>query len=394
MLRTLTRKIRRVTDYAWDMIGALTYGGVPDDYVEVSMEEQAAAARQHEQDQLERISELTENFAGILRVPVGAARNFVINGRHETICIATFEPTVVAAASKGAKCTLNSGGFAVSSSGPSIIGQIAYSRLADPVATLALLKANAESLDEQAGALLPPDCTKRSLRLQDIRFVPIVRSDENRSADTMIVVELLLDPDEAMGAGMVTRLCQRFADEALRPLVGADPVAAICSNARAGRLVRANAQFIVPGGREQRDRISDLHKWAEDDRARAATHNKGIMNAVSGIALAAGQDTQAVEQAAAAMAAQLPRGYGPLTTFVPLGNDMIDATLELYVPVGSVGAGPRHPDALRFRRDMRAQRLAQNMAAAGLAQCFAALLCLTGEGIPEANRRVAAARLG
>jgi hydroxymethylglutaryl-CoA reductase len=220
------------------------------------------------------------------------------------------------------------------------------------------------------------------------RFVAIPSSvDTNWKPDTQIVVDIGIGTADVMGANIVTRLAELFADEVLDPAVGQRRLAAICTNESAGCDAQAHAVFRLPS-RAHRDRFLDLHRLAQHDRKRVFTHNKGVMNAVTALALATGQDTRAIE---AAVRSGPDDGLLPFTRYYPIDDAHITGSIRLKLPVGSVGGATTGPAAKKNLRTMEVtsgRDLAQLMAVAGLAQNFAALLSLTNEGITDAHRRM------
>ncbi|HTK04080.1 MAG TPA: 3-hydroxy-3-methylglutaryl-CoA reductase [Candidatus Eisenbacteria bacterium] len=329
---------------------------------------------------------MIENAIGAFPVPLGIATNFVMNGEPRLIAMATEERSVIAAASKAAK--LAEDGITVTAGKASTRAQILYSGLPDPPAALAKLRQWRGHIED----LLRAECNPMAkyggeLRVEAPRFVPGDR-------DTLIIVEIDIGTADAMGANVVTRIAERAAERLLRLFTDRRPTAVICCNDEAGFPVAAEATFRVAGGAGQVRKVLDLQTWAAHDPPRAVTHNKGVMNAVSAIALATGQDTRAIEACVHASAAK-SGGYKPLTTYAAVDDDRVRATLSLRLPIGTVGGATAHPTAAFCRKLMRvkdAADLACLMTAAGLAQNFAALLALSGEGIPGSHARLAKQR--
>ena len=86
-------------------------------------------------------------------------------------------------------------------------------------------------------------------------------------------------------------------------------------------------------------RIQAYH-FAEADPFRATTHNKGIMNAISSVALACGQDWRAIESGAHSYASH-ERTYGSLTEWSKDGDGNLVGSIELPMAVGLVGGAVR-----------------------------------------------------
>src|SRR3546814_16556321 len=78
----------------------------------------------------------------------------------------------------------------------------------------------------------------------------------------------------------------------------------ILSNLADRRVMRARATWpcAAIGGAEVRDAMISAYQFADNDPYRAATHNTGIMNGISAVVLATGNDTRAVASGAPAFA--------------------------------------------------------------------------------------------
>ncbi len=339
-----------------------------------------------------------ENAVGAFPVPLGIATNFVVNGEERLVAMATEERSVVAAASYAAKLCRDTGGFTVEV-GPNVArGQILFVSSSfgdgrDDEITLQCRRI-AEALDREERARRPSHCS--------LAADPFAHSVGARWLDGgvgrphMLVVDFQMDVADAMGANVVTRFGEKLAAR-LRSLLGLRRTAVICSNDLAylnGSAVKATATWPVAAvGERIAETVVRLQRWAESDGFRAVTHNKGVMNGVSAVALATGQDVRAIEAAAHAAAAHEAMPYAqskPLTKYALVGNGLV-GTLALRVPLGTVGGATAHPMAAWCRRLMgieNARDLAATIAAAGLAQNFAALRTLADEGIPEAHERL------
>jgi len=210
-----------------------------------------------------------------------------------------------------------------------------------------------------------------------------------------------LDVRDAMGANIINTCA-----EALRPLVenltGGRVILAILSNQALGRLTKA--RFSLPfsalrrgqwAGKELAERIVLATEIANQDPARAVTHNKGIMNGISSLALATANDTRGIEAAVHSWAAR-SGSYGSVTQYW-IQDELLVGELEAPLPFAVVGGGVSfHPAAqanLQLLGNPSAVQLSRIAAALGLAQNFAALSALTGEGIQQGHMRLHAGRL-
>jgi hydroxymethylglutaryl-CoA reductase len=159
------------------------------------------------------------------------------------------------------------------------------------------------------------------------------------------------------------------------------------------RVARARATFDkeLLGGADVVSAIIEAVEFANNDMYRAATHNKGIMNGVSAVVRATGNDTRAVEAGAHAYAA-FGHAYRPLTRFNIDANGDLIGEIELPVAVGIIGGATKtHPVAqlcLKIMEIDGAQALSQVIASVGLAQNLAALRALVSEGIQKGHMKL------
>lgn len=326
---------------------------------------------------------MIENVVGTLPVPVGIAANFTINGRDYLIPMATEEPSVVAAASNMASVARIHGGFHTSSNQPMMISQIQIVGARDPqAARLRLYERRQELLDlanEQDPVLVKLGGGAKDM---EVRIV-------HAAATTYVVLHLIVDVRDAMGANAVNTMA-----EALAPLVseiaGARVRLRILSNKADLRLARVRAIYDreALGGADVIDGIIDAYAFAAADPYRAATHNKGIMNGITAVVLATGNDTRAVEAGAHSHAAATGR-YTSLSHYEKDSAGNLIGTMELPLAVGLVGGATKtHPvaqAAVKLLGVTRAQELAEIIAAVGLAQNTGALRALAAEGIQRGH---------
>lgn len=333
--------------------------------------------------EIDLANRMIENVIGVMPVPLGVAVNFLINGRDYVVPMAIEEPSVVAAASNAAKMARPKGGFTALTTEPVMIGQIQVINVADPHgARMALLNAKDELLrkaNEQDPVLVSKGGGARDL---DGRVVHSV-------IGPMLVVELLVDCRDAMGANAVNTMAEAVAPMIER-LTGGRVYLRIISNLATKRLARARAVFSKEalGGEEVVDAIVAAYAFAEADPYRCATHNKGIMNGVTAVVLATGNDTRAVEAGAHAYAARLG-AYKPLTTWEKNNEGDLVGTLEMPMAVGLVGgataSNPVARIAVKILGVKTARELAEVIVSVGLAQNLAALRALATEGIQRGH---------
>ncbi len=331
---------------------------------------------------------MIENVVGLHSLPLGIATNFIVNGREVLVPMAIEEPSVVAGASLAAKIARAGGGFFANSDEPVMIGQIQVVDAPDPWQARVDILAEREALLAAANEVDPV-----LLRLGGgARGLEVRVLDSPRGP--MVVIHLLYDVRDAMGANAVNTACERLAPR-IEALSGGRVFLRILSNLADQRLTRA--RVVIPeealafddfSGEAVAEGIEAAWAFAAADPYRAATHNKGIMNGVDAVVVATGNDWRAVEAGAHAYAARDGR-YTSLSTWRRDGRGHLVGTLEMPMAVGIVGGATRvHPTvrtALKVLGVETAAALAQIIVSVGLAQNFAALRALATEGIQRGH---------
>ena len=333
-----------------------------------------AAAAAHDGDLADNLS---ENVIGVMSVPLGVATNLTVDGQDVLAPLATEESSVVAAVCNGARACRDSGGVTTEADDPCMIAQVQVVGLQDLPAAQALVASRAEEIAELCN-VCDPMLVSLGGGFRDL---------EVRIAGPFLVVHLIVDVRDAMGANAVNTMAEKIAPW-LEELTGGTVGLKILSNLADRRLVRARAIWLASViGPDTVDGIISAWAFADADPYRAATHNKGIMNGISAVGLATGNDTRALEAGAHAFAAQ--DGYGPLTRYSKTPEGDLLGEIELPMPVGIVGGATRaHPTAqaaLAIMGATNADRLGRVMAAVGLVQNFSALRALATEGIQRGH---------
>ena len=333
---------------------------------------------------------MVENAVGVFSLPLGVARNFVVNGREITgVPMAVEEPSVVAAASFMAKLAAAGGGFTAESDPPVMIGQMQVLDLHDVPAAARVLEEHTAELLEEASAVDPllKSLGGGALELQARVISPSPIGD-------FLAVHILMDVRDAMGANAVNTAMERLAPR-VEALTGGRVLLRILSNLADRRLARARCTIPLESlafrgftGAEVRDRVIEAWAFAAADPYRAATHNKGIMNGVDAVVLATGNDWRAVEAGAHAYAAR-SGSYTSLSTWSKAENGDLLGFLEMPMAVGIIGGATRvHPAAraaLKLMGVKTAADLAHIIVSVGLAQNLAALRALSTEGIQRGH---------
>lgn len=326
---------------------------------------------------------MIENAISTISIPVGIAVNMKVDGRDVLVPMATEESSVIAAVCNSARQCYESGGFVTSVSGTLMIAQVQLVHVTDPEnARITIL----ERRDEIAS--ICDECDPMLVKLGggfrdlEVRVVPTL-------GGPMVITHLVVDTKDAMGANAVNTMAERLAPR-IEEWTGGKVFLRILSNLADRRIARARAVWPLAaiGGESVRDGMIAAYHFAEADPYRAATHNKGIMNGVSAVVLATGNDTHAVEAGAHAYAARKGR-YSSLSTWEANGAGDLVGTIELPLAVGLIGGATKiHPTAracLKILDVQSASELARITAAVGLAQNFGAMKALATVGIQEGH---------
>jgi|TARA_B100000683_G_scaffold184613_1_gene177789 hydroxymethylglutaryl-CoA reductase len=337
---------------------------------------------------------MIENVIGTMSLPVGVATNFVIDGKSYLIPFCVEESSVVAAASNMAKRCLSNGGFKTNNDDPVMIAQIQVLDLPNvEEAAEAVLTAKYELMAMCNS--LPSTMIKLGGGCKDI----VTRSIDSMSG-RMLIIHLLVDTRDAMGANAVNTMAELVSGK-IEEITGGRVHLRILSNLATHRLAKVEATFTPEelsedGTRESGSKIIsgilEAHHFAMADPYRAATHNKGIMNAISAIALACGQDWRAIEAGCHAWAAVEEGSYKSMTRWNRDDDGNLVGRIETPMAVGIVGGASKvHPAAranLSILGVESAQELAGIMAAAGIAQNLGAMRALATSGIQAGHMKL------
>jgi len=330
-----------------------------------------------------QIDTLIENVVGSYQLPFGLALNFKINDKDYIIPMVIEEPSVVAAASNAARMARKHGGFHSEEVKSIMISQIQITKLSDIEESKKVLQKNKEKLlkiaNEQDPMLNELGGGARDIEIREI----------NTNKGKMIILHLLVDVLDAMGANVVNTMA-----EAISPIIedlsGGKVYLRIVSNLATHRIAKSSAIFDkdMLGGDEVVEGILNAYEFAAADPYRATTHNKGIMNGIVALTLATGNDTRAIEAGSHAYAS-LSGQYSPLTRFKVDSDGNLVGEIEVPLALGIIGGMTKiHPMAriaLKILNVKSAGELSQVGAALGLAQNVAALRALASEGIQKGH---------
>ncbi|MBC1660498.1 hydroxymethylglutaryl-CoA reductase, degradative [Listeria welshimeri] len=366
------------------------------EYANLNEEEQAFLASTGALS-FDKANHMIENTVGIYSLPLGLGMNMLLNDKKYIVPMAMEEPSVVAAQSSGAKLIAQNGGITSTATDRKMIGQIELITVPDVEAAEEKVIANREKLIAIANNA-HPSLLKRGGGAVDLQ----VRTTKTASGETLFIIHLLVDTQEAMGANMVNTMVETLAPE-LEILTGGVANMRILSNlvddATATATCRLSPESLATktqSGEWVRDRIIAAYEFADADIYRAATHNKGIMNGIDAVIMAFGNDWRAVEAASHAYTARTG-SYKPMSKWSKDADGYLIGELTLPMPVAFVGGSIAiHPIASLSKKIARvesAKELAMLVCAVGLTQNLAALKALVTEGIQRGHMSLQAKSL-
>ena len=335
---------------------------------------------------LENATKMIENSVGGISLPIGIATNFIINQNEYLVPLATEEPSVIAACSNAAGLGRKRGGFTAKSTGNLMRTQIQLVKVKDFEYAKNNIQKNKSELLELAREKTPTLSSigggAKDLQLKEL--------DTKRGK--MLIVEIYIDCKDAMGANACNTVAEALAPK-IENISGGEALLKIVSNLATERMVEAHAIFDKEslGGKHIVERILDASEFAHNDPYRAVTNNKGIMNGITSVAIATGQDIRAIESAIHAYAS-ISGKYIPLTTWEKDSSGDLVGKIKIPMPVGIVGgASSVHPTSkicLKVLKVDSASQLGEIITSIGLAQNLAALRALVSEGIQEGHMKL------
>ena len=332
---------------------------------------------------------MIENAIGVFGIPLGVVVNFKLNHKDYLVPMAVEESSVVAAASNAARLIRENGILTGQASESIMISQIQIVDSSNPKKAKKKILAEKENLLDLANQ-------------QDITIVKLGGGAKdiqvrllNTQSGTMVIVHLLVDVKDAMGANIVNTMAETLGP-LLADLADGKAICKIVSNLSDQRTVKvkftldnvdclARAGF---SGQEAAERIVQAYHFAEADPHRATTHNKGVMNGIDGVLIATGNDWRAVEAGVHAYAARDGK-YKPVSKYYFDKSGKLTGELEIPLAVGIVGGMTSlHPGVkilLKMMNVKSSSELALVIASAGLIQNFAAIWTLATEGIQKGH---------
>ena len=333
----------------------------------------------------EYANKMIENAIGTFSLPLGIATNFKINNVDYLVPMVIEEPSVIAAASKAAKIARVHGGFTAKVDGNISIGQIQVLDV-NIQESISILNSNSNQIIELANS------SSKTLPKLGKGAKEIQCKEIKTSTSSMLIVELMIDVGDAMGANVTNTMCETVAP-LIEKLIGGKTLLRILSNYSTKRMVSVSATFDKDsvGGEQVVDDIISAYEFADNDVYRAVTHNKGVMNGTISVANATGQDSRAIEAAAHAYASHTGR-YRSLTQWSKNNDGHLVGKFEIPLSVGIVGGVTNnHPIAkicTKILNLKNVQELSCIIASTGLAQNFAAMRALATEGIQKGHMKL------
>ena len=331
---------------------------------------------------------LIENVIGQGTLPVGLLPKIIVDDKEYVVPMMVEEPSVVAAASYGAKLVNNTGGFKTVKSERLMIGQIVFDEVSDTDA-LAQAIYDLEPQIEQIAAEAYPSIIERG---GGYRRIEIDTFPENQ----LLSLKVFVDTKDAMGANMLNTILEAITAHMKNEFPDRDVLMSILSNHATASVVRVQGEIDIKdlnkgdrSGEEVAQRMERASVLAQVDIHRAATHNKGVMNGIHAVVLATGNDTRGAEASAHAYASRDGQYRGIATWKFDKERGRLVGTIEVPMTLAIVGGGtkvlPIAKASLELLNVQSAQELGQVVAAVGLAQNFSACRALVSEGIQKGH---------
>ncbi|MBT3761199.1 MAG: hydroxymethylglutaryl-CoA reductase, degradative [Candidatus Nitrosopelagicus sp.] len=333
----------------------------------------------------EHADKMIENAIGTFSLPLGIATNFKINNKDYLVPMVIEEPSVIAAASKAAKIARVHGGFTATVEGNISIGQVQVLDV-NIQKSISAINSNSNEIIELANS------ASKTLPKLGKGAKQVHCKEIKTSTSSMLIVELMIDVGDAMGANVTNTMCETVAP-LIEKITGGKTLLRILSNYSTKRMVSVSGTFDkeAVGGEQVVNDIISAFEFADNDVYRAVTHNKGVMNGTISVANATGQDSRSIEAAAHAYASSTGK-YRSLTKWEKDNSGNLVGKFEIPLSVGIVGGVTNnHPIAkicTKILKLTNVQDLACIMAATGLAQNFAAMRALVTEGIQKGHMKL------
>ena len=331
---------------------------------------------------------LIENVITQGALPVGLLPQIDVEGQSYVVPMMVEEPSVVAAASYGAKLVNRTGGFKVVSSERLMIGQIVFDGVEDTEALAEQINRFDQQIKQIADEAYP-SILKRGggYRRFEIDTFP---------EQQLLSLKIFVDTKDAMGANMLNTMLEGIAAYLKTEIPDSDILMSILSNHATASVVHIRGEIAVDdlgkgerSGEEVARRMERASVLAQVDPHRAATHNKGVMNGIHAVVLATGNDTRGAEASAHAYAAKDGQYRGIATWKYDQERQRLIGDIEVPMTLATVGGGTKVLPIAKASLDLlnvsSAKELGEVVAAVGLVQNFAACRALVSEGIQQGH---------
>lgn len=331
---------------------------------------------------------LIENVIGQGTLPVGLLPKIIVDDKEYVVPMMVEEPSVVAAASYGAKLVNQSGGFKTISSQRLMIGQIVF----DDIEDTEQLSKDIQALESQIHQIADEAYPSIKERGGGYQRIEIDTFPEQR----LLSLKVYVDTKDAMGANMLNTILEAITAHLKNEFPDKDILMSILSNHATASVVKVQGEIDVKdlnrgerSGEEVAHRMERASVLAQVDIHRAATHNKGVMNGIHAVVLATGNDTRGAEASAHAYASRDGQYRGIATWNYDKERGKLIGTIEVPMTLATVGGGTKVLPIAKASLDLlnveSAQELGHVVAAVGLAQNFSACRALVSEGIQQGH---------
>lgn len=327
-----------------------------------------------------------ENVIGYFQLPLGVATFLNVDGQDYVIPMAVEETSIIASLSKTAKWISKSGHIQTEIIGDqNMIGQIQIAHVKNHDDFIRVINNNKKSIIQEANENVTRGLFNRGGGVKDI----IIRTIEVQNASPMIVLHVMINTCDAMGANIITQTCE-YLKPIIEHLTNETVSMCILSNLSDNKLTKATVT-INNIDSELAHKIATASMFAQVDPYRAATNNKGVLNGIDPILIATGNDWRAVEASIHAYAAKDGK-YSSITTWRVINDNTLVGELIAPINVGTIGGVTKlHPTAqtcLNMMKIKSAGQLSRVIAAAGLVQNLGAITALTTVGLVQGHMKL------
>ena len=342
--------------------------------------------------------EFIENTISNFYLPFAVAPNFLINGKYYTIPMAIEESSVVAAACNAAKFWSNLGGFKTKVLGVEKIGQVHFFYNGSPLKLKTFFKEIRKNIIKGLKSITS-NMEKRGGGINSLELV-----DMNNKIDSYYQIFVKFTTIDSMGANFINTCLEKIT-EIFKSYVEEkqfldkndekiDFIMSILSNYTPNCLVKSSVECKVEDLEENNelkvDNFINAVKISKIDTFRAVTHNKGIMNGIDSVVIATGNDFRSVEAGIHAYASRNGNYSGLSNAYIKKGFFHFELTIP--ISIGTVGGLTKLHPLVNWAHDLlgnpNAETLMQIIAAAGLAQNFAAIKSLVTTGIQKGHMKM------